>query len=312
MEHYTVDLQKQKKVLRKGYAAYLFRLDSVKKDELWGRLRVEGRFLEFPEKGIMSIYLVSTNEQQNIRQDEINTSRVLMENRKGPFVNQRDILLYGLRGRYLWVSMEIPEDCAFLLEYIRVYHSGDRFLHTFPEVYQEKEGGFHRYLSIFSTLYDQFQEQMECSGDLLDIDKTPQGLLTTIGDWLGIDCRGGGLQEARLRELLRWGYRLNRLKGTRAVIARITEIILEETPIIIEKEPEKVVLLLHQELTEQKELLLLFYLNQFKTAQSKLHIVSFQDVMGIDEYCYMDVNAEMSILPQGMLDGESALEQSVM
>lgn len=312
MEHYTVDLQKQEKVLQKGYATYLFRFDSVKKDGMWGRLRVEGKFLEFPEKGIMSIYLMSTNEQHNICQDDIKTSCVRTDNGKGPFVNQRDLLLYGLRGRYLWVYMEISEDCAFLLEYIRVYHSGDRFLQTLPEVYQEQEGSFHRYLSIFSTLYDQFQEQMDCSGDLLDVDKTPQRLLTTIGDWLGIDCRGGGLQESKLRELLRWGYRLNRMKGTRAVITRITEIILEETPIIIEKESEKVILLLHQELTEQKELLLLFYLNQFKTAQSKMHIVSFQDIMGIDEYCYMDVNAELGILPRGILDRESALEQSVM
>ena len=302
MERYTVDLQQKKGVRQNGCLTYSFCLDCVKKDGQWGRLHMEGTF---PQKGIVTLSVIGTNGPPPANRSAEQGCR--------SFVNQRDILLYGIRGRYLWVYIEIPEgeEAADICR-VCIYNPGDRFLQTFPEIYQEPEGIFHRYLSILSTLYEQFQEQIDCAGDLLDLNKAPQELLPLIGSWLGIDCRGGGLEEERRRELLRWGYRLNRMKGTRAGITRVTEIILGEIPTIIEKEPEKIIILLRQDLTESKELLLLFYLNQFKTAGSRLHIVSYQDVMGMDEYCYMDVNAGLWRLPHGVLDGEPSVDQAVL
>ena len=44
---------------------------------------------------------------------------------------------------------------------IRVEAPGDNFMQTFPEVYREKNSFFHRYLSVYSSIYNDFQEKLD-------------------------------------------------------------------------------------------------------------------------------------------------------
>lgn len=66
-------------------------------------------------------------------------------------VNHSDILLYKLAGQYLFLSLEILGEGEGCIKDMVLYNPGDNFMQTFPEIYQEPGGFFHRYMSVFST-----------------------------------------------------------------------------------------------------------------------------------------------------------------
>ena len=74
---------------------------------------------------------------------------------------------------------------------------------------------FHRYMSIYSTLYMDFQEKIDNVADFLDINTAPAQLLPIFCGWMGLDVSGDFLTEDRLRTLVKEAYQLNRTKGTR-------------------------------------------------------------------------------------------------
>lgn len=108
-------------------------------------------------------------------------------------VNQQDILLYELEGRYFYLLLDIQGYGNGRLSKIWVDNQGDQFMDTFPDVYREYGGFFHRYLSIFSSLYMDFQEKIDCAAELMDIDTAPVELLPIFGRWMGLDVSEGNL-----------------------------------------------------------------------------------------------------------------------
>lgn len=300
--------------------------DSGVSDWQWGRLRFR---LELPSGGVCYLYAVVANDRE--AEDILFHQGLGLAEKKRDlsrrgclrFVNQSDVLLYETEGRYLWIAMEVI-GAGVRISDIVVWSPGDTFMAAFPEVYQERNSFLHRFLSIFSSLYNDLQEQISHMDALLAIDKAPKELLELYLNWLGIDAGGGFLHEDMLRSFLRESGTLLSYKGTANCLRRLCEIFIGETPLIVERglmqpyvrgsdagiydrlygsSPYDVTLLLEQALDAQKKEQLLHLLRQFQPVGSRLHLVALEKGGVLDGYSYLDRNAVILTQEEGRLDG---------
>lgn len=310
-------------------------LDSGVTDCPWGRLRFE---LTMPENCICYLYVAASNDERG--QDVLmNADSSLLEKKKVLqslqglcFINKPDVLLYEITGRYLWIMVEVIGE-RVVVGNIRAEAPGDNFMQTFPEVYREKNSFFHRYVSIYSSIYNDFQEKLDMRKELLSVETAPLSLLELYAKWLGIDVKGSYLGEETLRKLLQEAPELLRCKGTRYCIERICVILLEELPTIVERNrmqryvrrnekvhydnlygdsPYDVTLLLTHYVEEKRKEQLLHLLSQFKPVRSRLHIVFLEPAGVLDEHSYMDQNAVIFTQNDGMLDAAQIADGTII
>ena len=309
-----------KVVLTNGAGMHFMMLPALNSgivDCAWGRLNYT---LQLPEDSVCYLYLFASNEEEagetftQMGAGMINKKQQLADMGAIYFLNKTDVLLYQLTGQYLWIGMEIIGENGSI-ENIRVQAPGDVFMQMFPEVYREKNSFFHRYLSVFSSLYDDFQEKLDHREELLDIDEAPAALLET------------------LRNLLKNAGWLIRHKGTRQSIEKICELLLDETPVIVERSrlnpyikrqdievyntlygdsPYDVTLLVSTYVEERKKEQLLHLLRQFKPVRSRLHIVFLEQSGVLDAHSYMDRNAVTFMQSEGMLDAAQFADGTVI
>lgn len=300
-------------------------LDSGVEDCPWGRLRFD---LELPENCICYLYTAAANTRRGEEvfldeQKSLMDKKRMVEALRGLcFINKPDVLLYEITGRYLWIMIEII-GAGVKIANIRAEAPGDNFMQTFPEVYRSKNSFFHRYLSIFSSIYNDFQEKLDERQELLPVESAPLPLLELYARWLGIDVDGGYLGEDILRQLLREAPELLRRKGTRYCIERICDILLNEIPTIVERgllqryvrrqeeeqynhlygeNPYDVTLMLEHHVEEKKREQLLHLLRQFKPVRSRIHVVFLEKSGLLDGHSYLDRNARTFTQNGGMLD----------
>lgn len=310
-------------------------LDSGISDCPWGRLHFE---MTLPENCVCYLYAAASNEKQGqeVMMDAgsslLDKKRLLQSFGGLRFINKPDVLLYEITGRYLWIMAEIIGENVSIRN-IRAEAPGDNFMQTFPEVYREKNSFFHRYLSVYSSIYNDFQEKLDRRGELLPVETAPLRLLELYAKWLGIDVNGGYLGEETLRELLKEAPELLRRKGTKYCIERICEILLGEVPVIAERSQMQryirrnerkqydalygesaydVTLLLKHYVEEKKKEQLLHLLSQFKPLRSRLHIVFLEPTGVLDEHSYMDQNAVTFTQDEGMLDAAQITDGTII
>lgn len=274
---------------------YLKALDGMENSLKWGRLILKA---SLDEGSILTVYAAAGRHGKEIS--------------IGPFVNQTDILLCELTGRYLWIWMEIQNAAGGVIHSVRVENSGMEILEMLPEVYRERGSVLHRYLSVFYSMYTDFQRTIDGLGGLLEVEHAPASTLPILGEWLGIQIGEGLLTEQMTRQLLRKAAYLGSIRGTKKVMKELALLLSGEEPSILEKENGTVVLLFRQNVSEELELRLLYFLMQFLPKECRLHIVSHQAQMGMDEYCLMDVGFVQKAWEIGAADTEEALDMAVM
>lgn len=307
------------------FSCLLAPLDSGVEDCPWGRLRFE---LTLPADAVCYLYAAAcngTDQNAYLMDPEIpftEKKRCLSELRCLRFINRQDVLLYEIEGRYLWIAVEaVGEGVVF--SNVDVFVPGDSFMQVFPEIYREKNSFFHRYLSIFSSLYNDLQDKLDHRADLLDVDRAPKALLEIFLRWIGIDVEGGCLEAEFLRTLLRAAPELIRYKGTGNGIRRICGLFVGEEPEILERNlmqryvknagkevydslygdsPYDVTLLFSATVAEHKKEQLLHLLEQFKPARSKLRILFLEKRGVLDDHTYLDRNAVIFSRKQGRMD----------
>lgn len=300
-------------------------LDSGVPDCPWGRLCFD---LDLPENCICYLYTAAANEKvpgealTDPRSSLLDKKKMVQKMKGLCFINKPDVLLYEITGRYLWIMVEIIGE-GVRVEKMRVDVPGDNFMQTFPEVYREKNSFFHRYLSIFSSMYNDFQEKLDEREELLPIETAPLSQLEMYAKWFGIDVNGGYLGEEILRVILKEAPELLRRKGTRRCIERICEILLNETPVIVERgmlqqyvrreeeehydrlygeNPYDVTLMVKHPVEEKKRQQLQHLLSQFKPVRSRIRVVFLEPSGVLDEYSYLDQNGVIFTQNDGMLD----------
>ena len=303
-------------------------LDGVTEGSEWGRLSAH---LTLSEEMVCYIYLLATDRTE-VRTDEHGLISIddmlcapdisaydkisfMMDHGAKKLINCEDAVLYDLNGQYLYTAIEMMGYGGASIEHLRVSAAGDNFMDTFPQVYQERNSFFHRYLSVFSSIYNDISEQNEHLYEMLDLNTCSPELLEMYGSWFGIDLKGGFLEEDVLRQLVKEAYMLNKLKGTRKGIERVLTIILGEEPVILENRMQgggvfDITILVNRKLTEELRHQLTFMVDQFKPLRTKLRILQMEHEAVMDGNSYLDMNAAIPGDKQMVLD-EQALYDGV-
>ena len=245
------------------------------------------------------------------------------------FIGSQDCLLYDLSGRYLYIYIEVLGEGSCSIRHMKVNMKGDNFMQTFPEIYQERNSFFHRYMSVYSSIYNDFQLEIEKMYEKIDADTAPYELLTVFAGWLGIDTGNDLLTQAQLRKLVKEGYVLCKYKGTRETIERICEIVLSQKVILIEKNamnesilyeeretydrlfgdsPYDITILAKGKEDRGKRAQLMFLVNQFKPLRTRVNLVFVSDRNKLDSYIFMDDNALIQGETDAALDNAQRLD----
>ncbi len=324
---------------------YIDVIDSAMDGCEWGRLSFN---MQITEDMAVYVYAAATDFDtwyddegrtffiaDILRSDDVpdETKKRFFESEFGiRYVGKNDILLYGIKGRYLYIAVEITGTGEGYIDRIRVDRKGDNFMDAFPAVYRERNGFFHRFLSVFSSIYNDIGYEIDRLPELLDADKCPRECLRVYAGWLGIDISGDFLSEEAERTLVREAYDLNRTKGTKVCLARVLEIITGEKPIILENNTIKayqekgemaesefvsgsiydVNILIRKPLSDTDRQQIMYLLAQFKPIRSRLHLIQLRDNPILDDQTYLDMNAVLSGETIGYMDDDMQLSDDII
>lgn len=322
---------------------YLRAIDSADAGSQWGRLSFDA---VLTENMAIYVYVAATDldtvydASGTYRIDDLLCSDEVRDAEKKEllkglevqrFVGKTDILLYGLQGQYLYIAIDVIGDGEGELSNLRVDARGDQFMDTLPEVYRERDGFLHRFLSVFSSIYNDFDKRIDELPDILEIDNAPKEVLLEFGRWMGIDLSGDFLSEDAIRQFVREGYRINRMKGTRECLLKIFDIVLGEPVIILEQNtirayPEAleadpriksssiydVNILIKKQLSDRDRHQLLHLLRQFVPVRTRLHLIQLKDSGVLDTDIYMDMNAVLGEETYGFFDENMELDDDII
>ena len=140
----------------------------------------------------------------------------------------QDLLLYDLRGRYLWFCLvffsyggETLSVSSIQLEFPRI-----AFIDYLPQVYRGAESVnsfLARFISVFQSVYVDLEEDIDLAPTRFDPAVAPPEFLYWLADGLAVsDCFLW--TEQKLRELLQSAVRLYRIKGTKPALQEVIQL----------------------------------------------------------------------------------------
>lgn len=313
-----------------SHTILLAALDSAQEDCPWGRFCFHA---DLQGEAVLTIRAFASNNHMFVNHgvpvdmDDFLLDRDVVPARKDALFQAanglcisgtQDVLLYSLKGRYLWIWVELTGVATGYLENFRVLVPGDHFYRTFPSLYQTDGEFFHRYLSIFSSLYMDLQDKIDGIHQYLDLDTAPAEILPIFSSWLGLALDGNFLEESQLRQLLKIAPDLIRAKGTRRAIELVASLFVEEPVQIVERnllDPSQLAgcslygdqiydftVLVSGRSHELLRSRLEFLINQFKPLRSRCKIIFLGDQSGVDAFAYLDMNAALLQPTSGNLD----------
>jgi len=243
-----------------------------------------------------------------------------MERRAG------DLLLYGVRGRYLRFSVSPAQG---LLGY-ELSFPGNSIDAGLPWTMQG-DGTLRRFLGVYQSLYMDLNREFAAFPRRLD----PLGLevLEGLEDWLGA-ARWVRAAPAQLRgRLLVAASALNRMRGTRRGLEALIRLATGGEGIVVEPfawksrvtdpaereacrrlygaQASQVTVLLPGAASKAAVDFLEDVLEDFLPVGISCKLVQLEDAAPMDGYCYMDVNARLTEPPPPALD-EAVLEELVL
>lgn len=270
---------------------FLKKFDGFENDTMWGRLKIEKNI---SENLIMVTHVLVRNEDyfinhdQEVKIDEYLLDESISVNQKKKFfkyanaeqiIHHNDMLLYDVQGRYCWIYIEVIGVGSGEIQTIKLIQPGDIFMKTFPQIYQEENGFFHRYISVYSSIYVDFREKIANIPDYLSIETMPKEYLTYFAQWFGMEIGQNFFEEEELRELVGQLYQLNKKKGTKNIISKCVELISKEEPELIENyyvngnTKWDLVVKIHTPLTYIQEKQIRFLIQEFKPMGTKVNLV---------------------------------------
>ncbi|MCI8670057.1 MAG: hypothetical protein HFI34_11160 [Lachnospiraceae bacterium] len=321
---------------------FLQYIDSGETDLEWGRLKVDASMegemvlsiqafavnrLDYrKENCIVNLEELILSRERSTEEKEIYFSGTDFWGSK-KFFGCEDVLLYGIKGRYLWLCIELIGTGTASLNSINVDSPGDIMLDVFPEIYREKDSFLHRYLSVFSSVFMDLEYKIEGIHNEMDLETASADMLKMFGEWMGLNLSGSFLSEEKLRSLLIRLHSFNRMKGTKQTVLGLTEILLGEPALLVERNllehgdrrmyddlygssPYDITLLINGRADEQKQSCLLFYLKQFIPVRSRVKIVFLNHCCNLDSYCYLDMNAAVYSGVPGAADEGQGLDEN--
>lgn len=237
-------------------------------------------------------------------------------------VNPQDALFFDAKGRYMWLKVEWigSERQTPQLNRLRIYFPRETLLSYLPAVYQEEEssrGFLARYLSLFGTLFDSLEEQINNMSKQFDRERVQGTQLRWLGSWLGLESDEHWSDEW-VRRLIRAAPELYRYRGTRRGIEKLVEIVTGMLPIIVEpfqfkamrenaelrwltnrlysENPHSFTVLLNQnlDLSDKERVLLRSLVEEHKPAFTEVKLIWLQPWMYLDLHTYLGINTVLA------------------
>lgn len=309
-------------------------LDGAEDDLSWGRLS-----FKTVSHGdlVLTVRATASNDPVFIRKGELTKINDFLLNPEiSPSIKEQffgiadgvessgaqDILLYKLKGRYLYLWFEINGVCSASISNITIFVPGDNFARTFPAVYQTEDDFFKRYLSVFSTMYNEFQETIDDLDSFLDPDTASIPALRHFATWLGIETEGSLTDEASLRRVVKAAPELLSVKGTKQAVESVIKLFVTDPFYVIERNlltaqqldcemygstPYDFTILINRKADEPLRACLEFFINQFKPVRSRHRIIFFGSNSGLDSFTFLDFNGTVLQSAPGQLDDGNAL-----
>ncbi|MDE6911296.1 MAG: hypothetical protein K2P44_12625 [Lachnospiraceae bacterium] len=318
----------------------LNRFCSYERESKWGRFHCKASLSPSSTLKIYAFAVDAESGQEHELNAFFHNQDIPIQEKRGyfmrggvSFVNHEDVLLYALQGEYLWIAVEIEEAGNDRLYDMRLDSQGDNFMQTFPEIYQEENGFFHRYMSVFSSVYQDLSDEIAGMDRYLNIETTPLPVLMQIADWFGFEAEGDFLDEELLRRLIKEIYALNRIKGTKQVLQNLIRAVLEDEAYIIERNRmrgyipravketyqklygsamQDVTVLIKRPEDEKLQSQMMYLLQQFKPVRSRVRLVFSNQCSNMDSYCYLDYNAALSSKGYAHTDNNNRMNGTVI
>ncbi|MFS0726560.1 phage tail protein [Paenibacillus sp. 1P07SE] len=157
-----------------------------------------------------------------------------------PLRDAEDALLFGAKGRYLWVYLELvgSEHHAPSIRSLKVHFPRESYLRYLPAIYdhQASSGDFlSRYLSLFQTMLEEMDGKIADMPRSLEPAHTGGASLKWLLGWIGIEAEDFWTED-QLRQLLVHAPTLYSMRGTRYAMELLLTIFTGEKPIILEYE----------------------------------------------------------------------------
>lgn len=245
-------------------------------------------------------------------------------------VNEKDVLLHQLEGRYFWIFVgAYPSgEGSCLLRGIRLEFPKYSFTEYFPEIYQDDEF-FDRFIAIFQSMYLDEEKRIDEIPRILDYEATPDKNVAYLADWLGLDNPGGVYTIDQLRRLIRDNDLYQGGKGTRYALENIVELVTGVRPRIVEhfqwsrfsqaQAQRALIESLYGEssndfcvildMTDRQgdlpidEMALERVIDSYSVIGTSHRLVYLRRCSHTDTYCYLDVNSCLSTPTAATVDG---------
>lgn len=311
--------------------------DSGQDETVWDRLRID---MSVPPGGIINIrlyacdnseVLIPSSDGEGMSKIDINEyihdSNVDI-NRKidmldyigaQKYENTDDMLMFGLKGRYLWICIEIInyERERASIKNIKIEFPRVSFVDYLPDVYKEgsDDNSFlARYLGIFQSIYVDLEDRIDNTPVQFDTEKTNKDFLNWIADWISIK-NPSIWGEKKLRTLVKEAVSIYKMKGTKASVAKIVKEYAGVEPIIVEQfdikknecyyiQKEQIenlfgdngyvftVILSDKYISDTEEYIeILRVIDDVIPIDSICNLVILSDKIYLDHHCYMGINS---------------------
>lgn len=233
-----------------------------------------------------------------------------------------DVLLGALRGRRIWLWIEAVGQGELLLADLALYAPGDDFFRTFPEIYRQDDDFFYRYLSVFSTMYNELQETVDHIDEYLDPDTAPVAALHRFSSWLGLETEGVVTDEKTLRRVVKTLPALFAVKGTKTAVEMAVSLFVSDPFYVVERNlmtsrqfdsdmygdtPWDFAVLINRDSDDALRAVLEYFIRQVKPACSTGKIIFFGSNSSLDFFTYLDFNGKVLENVPAKLDGNGAL-----
>lgn len=318
------------------YIAPVF--DSGEEENTWQSLHLEGTFQDCKLEVVAAASDSDYREYLEDGKVTLPEKEELIRSMDGiRRVDTTDLLLTGLRGRYLYLFFRVSGqmECAFSIQMATVEFPKNSFLEYFPEVYQTEDDFFERYISIFQSMFLDVERSVDKLPLRMDYEKADADDLLELAEWIGMDevivreaVREGETQ--KLRRLIAHANEIQSGKGTKQALKLILQILYEENVQILEyfkwyefleNRPEE--LSLHQKLYGRDSSCLTILVEEkegkeFSEAEQKsmrrvvsrmiplgmnCNLIFLRSSCHMDTHCYLDHNSKLASLAAANANG---------
>lgn len=189
-------------------------IDSLDETTRWNRITLDQDLL--PRTFIHLEYASSNNK--------IKDSAAIPWIKAG--INNNRVFLADIRGRYFKVKLSLSsldQNVSPIFRKMKIGYSSTNYLQYLPEIYrkyQDSDQFLERFLMIFQTLFEDFDEKKNSILEYIDARITPNEFLPWLSKWLSLEFTDDWTEYSK-RQFLINAYDIFKYRGTKIGLEKI-------------------------------------------------------------------------------------------